>query len=1461
MAAPAIADEFHPAVATWFERRFPGGPSDPQREAWPHIRRGSDTLIAAPTGSGKTLTGFLVAIDALYRAHAAGEDIGERTRAVYVSPLKALAVDVHQNLEQPLDEIAAVARELGFDPPDIRVAVRTGDTPPSARTAMVAHPPNLLVTTPESLYLLVTSERSRRSLGEVTTVIVDEIHALARDKRGSHLALTLERLEHVQLGGRPQRIGLSATQRPIERVAGLLSGAGGPQPVVVDCGHGRPMALSLALPGTELDAVASTEQFGEMVDSIADQVAEHRTTLVFVNTRRLSERLAHLLSERLGPEHVAAHHGSLSKERRLRVEARLRAGDLRALVATASLELGIDIGPVELVCQVGSPRSIATFLQRAGRSNHSLRGVPEAVLYPLTRDELVECAALLQSVRQGQLDQVVLPVAPLDILAQQVVAEVAAADEWDEQALFELFRRAQPYAELRRDQFDAVVDLVSEGITTGRGRRMAYVHRDQVNGVLRPRRGARLAALTSGGAIAEVGDYRVLLDPDNVPVGTVNEDFAVESMVGDVFLLGTHSWQVRRVEAGVVRVTDAEGRQPTIPFWLGEAPGRTAELSDAVSGLRAAVDETLAAGGRGEGAEQAATALVAETCGIDAGAARQIAAYLAAGRQALGIVPTHDDLVVERFFDEAGGMQMVVHAPLGGRVNKGLGLALRKRFCASFDFELQAAANDDAVVLSLGPQHSFALDTVPGFLRSGTVADVLSQAVLASPMFTSRWRWNLNRSLAVLRFRGGKKNPLPIQRMEADDLMAAVFPALAACQENLAAGPVPIPDHVLVRQTLDDCLHEAMDVDGLVDAVRGIEQGATRVHFVESPEPSVLAHEILNGKPFTFLDDAPLEERRTRAVQVRRGLPPSGEALGRLDPDAVTRVRAESTPDLRDAEELHDLLLSLVASRPVDGAEGWFAELVVDGRAMAVAPGGDDGPLLWCTVERRPWADAVFPDADHRPDLAVPPALRPSSPVDPDEAVAELVRGHLEVTGPVTVEGLVDRTAVPASRVRVGLGRLEAEGFALRGRFDPALGDEQWCARRLLARIHSFTQRRLRREIEPVTAQDFLRFLLRWQHVAPGTRQYGRAGVLSVVDQLQGFELPGGAWEEAVLPARVESYQGQWLEDLCLSGDVTWGRLSVRTGDHEPLRRSTSTPSRATPLTFALREDLPWLLRAVRGDAVPASPAHGASKDLLDALAGRGALFRSELATLSGRLPSEVEEGLWNLVVRGFVTADGFQAVRSLWSAREVWARRRQHQARARLGSRRRPGWRQGGEGRWALLPPAEGPGDADALAELVAGQLLARWGVVFWDLTARETLAVPWREVHWALRRLEARGLVRGGRFVDGFSGEQFALPEAVEALRQTRRRDRTGEVVRLSAADPLNLVGTVLPGARVPAVRNRWVTYRDGVVVGGDVTGSEDGPGGGDMIDSGDGRVGGDRATGGDEVGRAGAASVSRA
>ena len=1322
-----------------------------------------------------------------------------------MSPLKALATDIQQNLEAPLREIAAVAGQLGLTAPAISVAVRTGDTAAAERAAMLKRPPDILITTPESLYLLLTAERSRAMLRSVRTVIVDEIHAVAGNKRGSHLTLTLERLAHV--AEQPvQRVGLSATQRPIEAVARLLVGAGPdrdnadgtPRCAIVDSGHRRRLDLALELPDDELGAVPTVEQTAQILDMIAGHVTSHRTTLVFVNTRSMAERVAHQLGERLGDElgaQVAAHHGSLSRGRRQRVEARLRAGDLRALVATASLELGIDVGPVELVCQIGSPRSFATFLQRVGRSNHTRTGTPSGRLYPTTRDELVECAALLRGTRQGRLDAIVVPERPLDILAQQMVAE-SAAEPWAEGELLGLARQAAPFRDLSAEDFEDITDLLAEGIRTGRGRRAYYLHRDRVNGTVKGRRGARLAALTSGGAIPELGDFRVVAEPDEVQIGTVHEEWAVESRPGDVFLLGTHSWRIRRVEPGTVRVTDAHGAPPSVPHWQGEAPGRTRELSEEVSALRQAVADRDAADAR---------AWLQQECGIGRAAAEIIVAYLRAGLAALGALPTMNAIILERFFDEAGGMQLVGHAPFGARVNRAFGLALRKRFCVTFDFELQAAASDNAILLSLGPQHSFPLEQVPKFLASKTVEQVVRQAVLTAPLFQARWRWNLNTSLTILRMRGGRKNPPAIQRMEADDLMAAVFPVLAACQENVAPGPMEIPDHPLVRQTLEDCLHEAMDIDGLRELVARHRGRPDHRHHPGH-------HRAVRARPRD-------PERAAVHLSGRRdggrkpaqppGAGPPGAAGGgpRPGPARPGRDREGQGADPAAAAGRGR------AARPADDAvrDAAVAGVGRRGSPSSRRPGGwrrspqgggtAGGGTLWCAVERLAVLQEVYPDV--RPGTVIP-LVRP---MDAETATAEMLRGHLDVSGPVTAEELSRTTALGVSNVTMALIRLENEGFALRGRFTDPDGPEEWCARRVLTRIHAYTRQRKRREVEPVTARDFIRFLLRWQHVTPDTRREGSRGVLAVVEQLQGFELAAGAWEKTVFPARVTGYRREWLDEVCLDGGVAWGRLSVRGEADEPPRRA-GAPSRATPVTLTIRDDLPWLLRAARGEHRPAEPGPGSTSDVLDALRQRGALFPPDLESLTGRLPSEVEEALWDGVARGLVTADGFRAVRTLF------ARRAMQNAPGRRRLRRGSQLSSRTAGRWSLLPEPPADCDPDDLAEAVAEQLAARWGVVFRDLLARENLAVPWREVLWALRRMEARGTICGGRFVHGFSGEQFAHPDAVGMLREVRKRPRTGETVVLSAADPLNLAGIVLPGPRIPAVATNTVTYTDGAL-----------------------------------------------
>ncbi len=1364
-----VLDGFDPLTAEWFEKRF-SAPTEPQVLGWPEIRSGHDVLISAPTGSGKTLSAFLICLDSLVRAAQEGT-LRDETTAVYVSPLKALSNDIRRNLEAPLAEITALAAEKGILLAPIRTAVRTGDTPMWERQQMGKHPPHILVTTPESLYILLTAEGSRRMLRTTRTVIVDEIHAMADDKRGAHLALSLARLDALVEGPRPQRVGLSATVKPIDEVAEFLSD----RARIIQIGHRRAMELAVEVPKDELSAVATNEMWAEIYDRVADLIRANRTTLVFVNTRRLAERVSHALTERLGENAVLPHHGSLSRALRFEAEARLKRGELRAVVATASLELGIDIGTVDLVCQIGSPRSIAVALQRIGRSGHWVGALPQGRIFATTRDELVECAAVVRAMRAGELDRLDIPHGPLDILAQQVVATAATGD-WREDDLFDLVRGTYSYRNLDRTDFDAVMTMLSDGITTQRGRSGAFLHRDQINGRVRGRRGARLAAITSGGAIPENANYSVVAEPEGKAVGTVDEDFAVESMAGDVFLLGTTSWRIRRVEAGRVRVEDAHGAAPSIPFWNGEAPGRTDELSREVSRLR----KDIAARAR-----DAAIDLLMQEGALDRSGAEQAADYVTAGQAMLGAMPTHDTVVAERFFDEGGGMQLVLHAPFGSRINRAWGLALRKRFCRSFNFELQAAATDNGIVISLSEQHSFPLDVVFGFLRSATVEQLLTQALLAAPMFTARWRWNATRALAVLRFNGGNKVPPPIQRMRSDDLLASVFPDQAACPENLTC-EVRIPDHPLVNETIANCLHEAMDLEGLKRLLDGIAEGTIRTVAIETPEASPFSHEILNSNPYAYLDDAPLEERRARAVQMRRTLPDLADGVGALDASAIEQVEAESWPVVRDADELHDALLTLISMTAEAGHgrllrltlpqapewQGWFDELAAANRVVTIRQNGAE---LWAAAERAGMAQAAhFGSGDEQ-----------------QAAVTETLRGWLESIGPITAEALAERLVLSRELVEAGLARLEREGQILRGRFRPGSSAEEieWCNRRVLARIHRLTINRLRREIEPVATADFMRFLFRWQHLAPGSQLHGLDGALQIIRQLQGYEISAAAWESQILPRRIAKYSPDLLDQLCLAGEVVWGRLSP----HPAFEREDPgrvRPTRVAPIAIFLREDAEWLLPAARegGPAVEDSLSH-AAREVLGALRQHGASFFPDLTRATGRLSSEVEDGLWELVAAGLVTADGFENLRSL-----VDPKRRRGEGKGRSARPRHAA------GRWALLRTATTA--ASASHEAFANQLLLRWGVVFRDLLARETLAPAWRDLLIVLRRMEARGEVRGGRFVTGLVGEQFARSEAIDLLRTMRRLDEGTEALTVAATDPLNLAGIILPGPRVSAL-----------------------------------------------------------
>ncbi|MFC4526229.1 DEAD/DEAH box helicase [Dyella halodurans] len=1510
--------DFHPAVAAWFQGRF-ATPTAPQKAAWPAIRAGRHTLVAAPTGSGKTLTAFLSAIDTLVREGVAnGGVLPDVTSVVYVSPLKALSNDIRINLEAPLEGIREELAKLGLPDVAIRTAVRTGDTPHAERTGMRKQPPHILVTTPESLYILLGSESGRAMLGSTRTVIVDEIHAIASSKRGAHLALSLERLESL-CQRRLLRIGLSATQKPIEEVAKFLIGARTSLPLpsgeragvrgqssdnasferasidlpasthpspqsspqrgeeveakrraatrddvcIIDVGHTRQRDLAIEVPPVPLESVMSNDCWELVYNRLAQLVETHRTTLVFVNTRRMAERVSRHLSERLGKAAVAAHHGSLAKEQRLDAEQRLKRGDLSVLVATASLELGIDIGDVDLVCQLGSPRSIAAFLQRAGRSGHAVDGTPKARLFPATRDDLVECTALLDCVRRGELDTLIQPPQPLDVLAQQIVAEVAC-QEWSEDALFALMRGAHPYRDLTREQFDATVRMLAEGFTTSRGPRAAYIHRDAVHGQLRARRGARLTAVTSGGAIPDTADYLVVLEPQATIIGTVNEDFAVESLAGDVFQLGNTSYRIQRVERDRLRVEDAQGVPPNIPFWLGEAPGRTAELSHGVSRLREEIATRL-----DEGGVPAVMHWLQHTLGLSEAAAQQLADYLAAAKAALGVLPTQNTLVFERFFDESGGTQLIIHTPWGSRINRAWGLALRKRFCRQFNFELQAAATEDAIVLSLSTSHSFPLEEVARYLHSGSAEHVLIQALLDAPLFPARWRWNATTALALPRFQGGRKVPPQLQRMKSEDLLAAVFPDQVACLENIV-GERDIPDHPLVNQTLHDCLREAMDVDGLLHILHGLEDGSITVVARDLAAPSPLAGEVLNAAPYAFLDDAPLEERRTQAVQSRRWTDAdSADDLGRLDPEAIAAVREEAWPQVRSTDEMHEALgvLGGITQQEANNNEGWsnwLNALAKSHRATLFTPsprrgtrggamdgagfeergeGRGEGPLLpqstWTTAEKLPLWHSIHPNATLEPPITAPNEFATQTWTRED-ALLELVRSRLSGLGPITVAQLAAAIQVPTTDIDLALIRLQSEGYVMQGRFTPEASEVEWCERHLLARIHRYTIGRLRREIEPVSRRDLMRFLFDWQHVAPGSRLSGPDALPAVLTQLEGFEAAAGAWEAELLPARIDDYAISWLDDLCRAGRVSWSRLRTGSG-------GGGGPVRATPIVLLPRRSLPiWTAAASGGDNVQDVLISSRAQAVLDALRDEGALFFDELLHTTHLLRTELEDALGELVAAGRITADSFAGLRALL----VPAAKRDAHRHRRLRRHMLTGIEDAG--RWSrvknqiLLPSGEKmPGRADegrVLAsalnsaaggtgpspksattaetpdpiEHIARTLLRRYGVVFWKLLEREAPWLPtWRELLRVYHRLEARGEIRGGRFVEGLVGEQFALPEAIARLRATRSAEPQGELACVSGCDPLNLVGTVLAGNKLPALVGTRVLYEDGVPV----------------------------------------------
>ena len=1390
---------FNPAVSSWFDKAF-SAPTVVQNEAWPAIIKNQRVLIAAPTGSGKTLAAFLCAINDLVqqsRQHV----LEDKVHVLYISPLKALSNDIEKNLQAPLQGIAEELAANGQSPHNIRAAVRTGDTPTAERAKMAKRPPHILVTTPESLYLLLTSVSGRNMLAGVATLIVDEIHALAANKRGSHLSLSLARLDSL-CGRKPARIGLSATQKPIRRIADYL--CGGLECAIVDTGHKRHMDIQLELPDSPLAPVLANEVWEELYERLVTYISEHHTTLIFVNTRRLAERLARHLAERLGEDAVTAHHGSLSRKHRLEAEQALKSGQLKALVATASLELGIDIGHVDLVCQLGTPGSISALLQRIGRSGHAVGETPKGRLFPLSRDDLVECVALQRALEKGELDAIVIPAEPLDVLAQQLVAELSAR-EWDADGLYQLVRSAWPYRELEKQQFLSVIRMLADGYSTRRGRRSALIFYDAINGQLRGRPAARLTALQNGGAIPDHFDYEVIMLPQGHRIGSLNEDFAFESIPGDIFQLGNTSYKMLKIEQGRVLVEDAHGQPPNIPFWTGDKPGRSDELSLAVSNLRQDIELQL----QQHDPETVIEQLSAE--GITRVAASQLVEYLHASWQALGGLPTQNKIFMERFFDDSGDMHLVVHAPLGSRLMRAWGLALRKRFCRQFNFELQASALEDSLILSLGETHSFEIADVAAYLKAETVRDVLIQALLDAPMFGLRWRWNATIALAVQRMRNGKKLPPQWQRNQAEDLVAVVFPDQIACFENIR-GAREIPDHPLVKQTIGDCLTDTMDIDGLEQLLIRINAEQVEIRCLDLVGPSPLSREIINARPYAFLDDGEAENRRTRAISNDPDDLSSAATLSIISVEAQRQVRDEAWIQPRNSDELHDGLLQLGCLTQAEfssgnsstGAAGsadkwgsWFTALSDDLRVCRVIheDSGQGGTRQWWLAsERLPEWLAIHPQAQFSPDPSH--VLPQQDELDKDQALVAMLRSRMIGLGPVSMAQLASDFAVVEDTMQRALLALQNEGFAILMQ-DSAI-ENLWCERRLLARIHRYSREQRRRAVKPVSPARFMNFLVNWHAMDNASSELDQA-----LSQLQGWSAPAAIWEHALLRSRCKDYSPDQLDQRFLSGQLAWFRPVFTT---EPVRSIVSS----TPLAIVPRTNLSqWLLKTTDTEA---SSDTIANKVLL-LLEKHGAMFTSDLEYESGLLGPQLEQALKTLIAAGSITSDAFSPLR--------WLLRPESQKRRRMRGRKHNGMNMP-VGRWSIPANYTGTekdgafgGDKHKRISVVCHSLLRRYGVVFRAVVQRETLLPPWRELLHYLRRMEDRGEVRGGRFVDGFSGEQFALPEALGLLRQPSDINSRPVFTVISACDPLNLGGLITPGVKTPAMSGNRILLENGLPV----------------------------------------------
>jgi len=1327
-------DRFLPFVHRWFEEAFEA-PTRPQREGWASIAAGHDTLIVAPTGSGKTLAAFLWTLDHLHRLALEGH-LEDRVYVVYVSPLRALNNDIEKNLRQPLAGIRAAAAAAGHHLPEVRVAVRTGDTQPWARQAMTRRPPHVLITTPESLYILLTTEKFRPALASARFVIVDEIHALFATKRGAHLALSLERLAALA-GGAPQRIGCSATVRPVEEALAFLTGTGRGG-VIVDAGFSRAMELEVVTPVADFLTAPSDTVWDALIQQVAEWVAAHRTTLVFTPSRRAAERLARNLNDRLPEGGVMAHHGSLSRRARLEAEDRLKRGELRALVATSSLELGIDVGAIDLVVQVQSPRNIAAALQRVGRAGHLLTRVSRGKIVATRGEELVEAAAVARAIREQELDRQRMPGAPLDVLAQQIVACVATGS-WEVDALFALCRRAAPYRELGREAFRAVVRALAEPLPAevkGAAPRILW---DRVNDRLHARRGSRLLALTSGGTIPDSGLYDVYVADTDLKVGTLDEEFVTESLPGDVFLLGSHAWRIAKVRADRVLVEDARGMSPTVPFWKGEHPSRSWDLGVLVGRLRRDAAERL----QDPGFEPWA----ARECGLHPMAASALRAWIAKGHELLGGVPDDRTVVVESFGDEMGGRHAMIHSVFGMRVNGAWGIVLREVLRRRFGLVAEAGHVDDGVLLSFAPgQVPPAPGRLPLLVPPEDVDHLLGRGLIGSPLFTTRFRHAAVRALFIARMSRGQRTPAWLQRLKADALLEAV------------GGQ---PEFPIVSEALRECFDDALDVARLREILERVRAGSIEVRHVDTPIPSPFVYPLLLAWDWAYLDAGHAEERRSDSVVMRKTWP---APAGRLEPDVVAAVVAElqrTAPErrARDPNELAGLLEELgeltageVVERVVGDPGPMLDALRAEGRVRSVDFASGRRAFIG-TIEAPTYA-AIGADA---------------------LALERILLRAVRTRGPVTAAELASRYDVPEADVARALDAAETRG-ALRTlpdgtRIHVAVLDE-------IQRRQAHARRVVRAVASPAS---FAAFVLRRQHVHPDHRLAGPSGLLKALEPLQGEDLPAKLWEQELLPARLEGYEPGWLDQLGLSGDIVWAPFERRVGR----------------VGVALRDNLAWLRQPVT------EPSLGErEKQILRQLEVRGASFIQEIARAVKLDGAAVLAALWELFWAGLVTPDSFQAIR-----------RGPEPAPARRDRRRyRPaGAPLAAGGRWSAFAPEE-PVTEEERDEAWAQLLLARYGVV-----ARELARGDWGRLRHALLRLEYGGEVLRGYFVEGLSGEQYALPDAVRELEAERRRAEPHVLVNV--CDPANLWGVAFPllrpdGTRATASRipQNWLVTRGG-------------------------------------------------